>query len=216
MDNKKRETILNKVREFFSSHDIDAEVVVKTEEAETKEKFETVMLVDGVTEVTIEPAVEVGAAVVLTSEDGTPVPAPAGEYELQDGRVLVVAEEGVLGEIKEAIQEEPMANENPEQADKVKRIIERIESEKIFSAIDELKETVKFLKEENEALTSKLSDVEDEFSKTKQFTKQTFETLLGEPSKEPVVKEKVNPLNAFKTQDGMLEAWLKKQENEKA
>ena len=215
MDNNKRETILNKVREFFSSHDIDAEVVEKQPEAEKSEKFETVMLVDGVTEVTIEPAIEVGAAVVLTSEDGTPVPAPAGEYELQDGRVLVVAEEGVLAEIKEAITEEPMSNENPEQADKVKRIIERIESEKIFSAIDELKEVVKFLKEENEALTSKLSEVEDKFSETKQFTKETFETLLGEPSKEPVVKEKSNPLKAFASQESMLENWLNKQNNEK-
>lgn len=215
MDNKKRETILNKVKEFFSSNDIDAEIVEK-QPAEEVKKFETVMLVDGVTEVTIEPAVEVGAAVVLTSEDGTPVPAPAGEYELQDGRVLVVAEEGVLGEIKEAISEEPMSNENPEQADKVKRIIERIESEKIFSAIDELKETVKFLKEENEALTSKLSEVEDKFSETKQFTKETFETLLGEPSKEPVVKEKSNPLKAFSSNESLLENWLNKTQNEKS
>lgn len=194
MDNKKRESILKKVQEFFSSNDIDAEVVDKSTEVE---KFETVLLVDGVTEVTVEPAVEAGAAIVLTAEDGTPVPAPVGEYELQDGRVLVVAEDGVLAEVKEmeAPEEEPMATDNPDNAEKVKRIIERIETEKQYSKqiqdlqkeLSEFKKAkedeVKFLKEENEALTVSFNDL-------KTFTKETLETLLGEPSKEPVVKKK--------------------------
>lgn len=194
MDNKKRESILKKVQEFFSSNDIDAEVVDKSTEVE---KFETVLLVDGVTEVTVEPAVEAGAAIVLTAEDGTPVPAPVGEYELQDGRVLVVAEDGVLAEVKEmeAPEEEPMATDNPDNAEKVKRIIERNETEKQYSKqIQDLQkefsefkkakeDEVKFLKEENEALTVSFNDL-------KTFTKETLETLLGEPSKEPVVKKK--------------------------
>lgn len=215
MDNKKRETILEKVREFFSSNDIDAEVVEKTEAPAEVEKFETVLLVDGVTEVTVEPAVEAGAAIVLTAEDGTPVPAPVGEYELQDGRVLVVMEEGVVSEVKEMDmpEEEPMATDTPDNAEKVKRIIERIETEKQYSKqIQELKEEfaafkeskeeeVKFLKEENEALTVSFNDL-------KTFTKETLETLLSEPSKEPVVKTK-NPLQGFAKED-LVESWMEK------
>lgn len=208
MDNKKKETILSKIQEFFSSNDIDAEVVVKDENADVQEKFETVLLADGSTEITVEPAIEVGAAIVLTSEDGTPVAAPAGEYALQDGRVLVVAEEGVVAEVKsEEVEEEPMATDQPEQADKVKRIIERIESEKIFEKIAELEEAftkkeeeVKFLKEENESLTESFNDL-------KTFTKETLETLLGEPSAEPVVEK--NSFDSFVKEDA-IDKWMEK------
>lgn len=216
MENEKKKSILDRVNQFFSSNDIDAKVIEPTEEERTsKEKFETVLLVDGVTEVTIEPAIEMGAAIVLTAEDGTPVPAPVGEYELQDGRVLVVAEDGVVAEVKDAEMptEEPLADDTPAQADKVKRIIERIESEKIFEKLNELEETVKFLKEENETLTAKLSEVQDEFTKTQEFTKETFNEVVelvgNEPSKDPV-KKPIKPVNFSK--ENPLEAWLKKQE----
>ena len=117
MEDKK--TILEKVQDFFAANEIDA----KVEETEPKkETFETVLLVDGVTEVTIEPNLEVGSAIVLSSEDGTPVAAPVGEYELQDGRVIVVTEEGVVAEIKDASmeEEEELATDEPNQPDKVK------------------------------------------------------------------------------------------------
>jgi len=214
MDKQKRETILEKINGFFSSQDIDAEVVIK-ETAETSEKFETVLLADGATEVTIEPAIEVGAAIVLTAEDGTPVAAPAGEYELQDGRLIVVAEEGVVAEVREAVaEEEPMAQDTPENAEQVKRIIERIEKEKIFEKVEELEsklaakeDEVKFLKEENEALTVSFNDL-------KTFTKETFETLLEEPTKEPVVKEKKIGFSSSKESNMFFN--LKKKQDEQS
>lgn len=184
---------------------------VEKQEEPVEKKFETVLLVDGETEVTIEPAVEVGAAAVMNAEDGTPVAAPVGEYELQDGRVIVIAEEGVIAEVRNAEEtEEPMAGDKPEEADKVKRIIERIESEKIFETIKGLQDEVKFLKEENETLTARFAEVEDAFSETKTFTKETFEHLYAEPSKEPVVENK-NPLNKFFNKKSTnLEEWLEK------
>ena len=193
MEDKK--TILEKVQDFFAANEIDAKV---EENEPKKETFETVLLVDGVTEVTVEPAVEVGAAIVLSSEDGTPVAAPVGEYELQDGRVIVVAEEGVVAEIKDASmeEEEELATDEPNQPDKVKRLIESIVTEKQFvtaeafnkvsTELETEKKTVKFLQENHEELTTL-------FNELKQFTKETFETLLAEPSKEPVQKKK-NPL----------------------
>ena len=207
MDKSKKETILNKINNFLFSNDIPAEVV----NTEVEQKFEVVLLSDGTTEITIEPAVEVNAAVVITAEDGTPVAAPAGEYELQDGRVIVLMEDGVVAEVREvsAVEEEPMAQDAPAEADKVKRIIERIESEKIFSKIEELEKTVKFLKEENEALTAK-------FQETVDFSKDTFKDvveLIGEaPTKEPVIKQK-NPLKQFSMENGqkdVMAEWIKK------
>lgn len=196
MEDKK--TILEKVQDFFAANEIDAKV---EENEPKKETFETVLLVDGVTEVTIEPNLEVGSAIVLSSEDGTPVAAPVGEYELQDGRVIVVAEEGVVAEIKDAsMEEEELATDEPNQPDKVKRLIESIVTEKQFvtaeafnkvsTELETEKKTVKFLQENHEELTTL-------FNELKQFTKETFETLLAEPSKEPVQKKK-NPLDALK------------------
>lgn len=52
---------------------------------------------------------EAGEAVFIVTEDGQ-VPLPVGEYELPESRVLVVSEEGVIGEMK-AMEEEPVAEE---------------------------------------------------------------------------------------------------------
>jgi len=195
--NMTKEELKDKVASFFNKEE-DAKI-----EEPKKEGFESVLLVDGETELTIEPAVEVGAAVVIML-DGEPQPAPVGEHELEDGRVIVIEEAGVIAAINEpevVVEEEPMANEStPEQA-QVKKIIERIESEKIFEKIAELEETVKFLKEENEALkaefTENKSEAKDEFKKLKDFSEEVFKTLLDEPSKEPV-KKQFNPFKKEK------------------
>ena len=52
---------------------------------------------------------EAGEAIFIVTEDGQ-VPLPVGEYELPESRVLVVSEEGVIGEMK-AMEEEPVAEE---------------------------------------------------------------------------------------------------------
>lgn len=177
---KKHKSLKDFVKSFFS----------------TEQKFESLMLVDGETEVVIEPAVEVGAAIVINSMDGEPIPAKVGEYELADGRVLVVAEDGIIAEVKEAISEgevvEEMANEEVAQPDKVKRIIESIVSEKVFASQKELAD----LKAENEQLTKDNTflkenheELKKQFTDLKTFTKEAFEKLLEEPTKEPVVKK---------------------------
>lgn len=195
--NMTKEELKDKVASFFNKEE-DAKI-----EEPKKEDFESVLLVDGETELTIEPAVEVGAAVVIML-DGEPQPAPVGEHELEDGRVIVIEEAGVIAAINEpevVVEEEPMADKStPEQA-QVKKIIERIESEKIFEKIAELEETVKFLKEENEALkaefTENKDEAKDEFKKLKDFSEEVFKTLLDEPSKEPV-KKQFNPFKKEK------------------
>ena len=52
---------------------------------------------------------------VVTGEDRVAV--PVGEYVLEDGKILVIAEEGIIAEIKEAVAEEEPAQEEapPEQ-----------------------------------------------------------------------------------------------------
>lgn len=120
--------------------------------------------------------------------------------------VFVVEVDGVIAEIKEMAEDgegeeivapvvEPMSEETPQQQ-KVKRIIERIESEKIFSKIESLEKENKFLKEENEAFKSEMVEfkksINDQFESLKTFSKEIFEELLDEPTKSPV-KPVFNP-----------------------
>lgn len=57
-------------------------------------------------------AFEPGNEVFIVTEDER-VAVPVGEYVMEDGRVLVVAEEGIIGEIREGGEEEAPAEEAP-------------------------------------------------------------------------------------------------------
>ena len=63
-------------------------------------------LKDGETQIEyVGETMEVGADVfVVNGEDRAPL--PVGEYELEDGKILVVAEDGKIAEVKEMVEEE--------------------------------------------------------------------------------------------------------------
>ncbi|TWF38852.1 hypothetical protein FHW36_10675 [Chitinophaga polysaccharea] len=57
-------------------------------------------------------ALEVGASLFIIDADGNPTPAPAAEYEMEDGSIVVVTDPGVISEIKPApAAEGPKAEE---------------------------------------------------------------------------------------------------------
>ena len=49
---------------------------------------------------------EAGQNIFLIGSEGEKVAVPVGEYPMEDGRILVVTEEGVIAEIKETVEEE--------------------------------------------------------------------------------------------------------------
>jgi hypothetical protein len=103
--NMNLESIVNAIKEGFASITLSTE----TEQVETVETvevaMETMMLKDGVTILEAE-SFEAGQAVFIVAENGDKVAAPIGEHELEDGRVLVITEEGLIAEIKDAMVEE--------------------------------------------------------------------------------------------------------------
>jgi len=122
-------------------------------------KLETMLLSDGVS--TLEADVfEAGQPVFILTEDEQRIPVPVGEYELEDMRILVVIEEGVIAEVREAAEvEEEVVEETPAVEEEVeattetatpKKTIESIVKESFFSEIE-------LLKKENEELKAKLS-----------------------------------------------------------
>ena len=103
--NMNLESIVNAIKQGFESVKLSNE----TEQVDVVEAVEvammTMMLKDGVTILEAE-SFEAGQSVMIVAENGDKVPAPIGEHELEDGRILVITEEGIIAEIKEAMVEE--------------------------------------------------------------------------------------------------------------
>lgn len=85
--------------------DLPAKIALAMKPNETV-KFGSVKSSDG--SVTIEydgEVLEAGVAVFVLADDGTQVMLPVGEYALEDESILVVVQEGIVSEIKEAVVE---------------------------------------------------------------------------------------------------------------
>lgn len=139
-------------------------------------KLEQMKLADGVTVLEAD-SFESGMEIVIVTEDEQKIPLPIGEYELEDGRILVVVEEGIISEVKEVAEEEEMpevpAEEVPTEAKQEmetetktvpKKTVESVVKETFFSEIEKLKEENEMLKAEL-AKTNKIE--ETELSETK-------------------------------------------------
>lgn len=171
--------ILNKVRTLLGM-----EVVL-----------ETMKLDDNITVIEAE-SFEAGNEVVVVTEDEQKIPLPVGSYNLEDGRVLVVAEEGIIAEVKEKEEEAPEvevevevpAEEAPmeeemstEPTQAIKKTIESVVKETFFAEMEALKK-------ENEELKAKLEG------------KVEVELSTEETDVEPIVfnPENVQKVEGFK------------------
>ena len=91
---------------------------------------------------------EAGQPIFIVSEEDR-IAVPVGEYEMEDGRILVVAEEGVIGEIKEAtaeVEEEPSVEIEVEAA--VETTMEDKIKEMVMPLIEEMRAEMSAIKEE--------------------------------------------------------------------
>ena len=206
MDNVKQ--LFQDIKNVFKTEGVDVETKETTTEPTlepteiVEEKFEDVTLASG--EIAqVEPDVSLGAAMVILVDDAL-VPAPTGDYELADGRVVSV-EDGVivavaepeLEEIEDApaeevVEEEVIAKEqptfSPEQRKEAKKIIESIITEKHFASEKEtnkinadivaLKEAFKSLVEITEQIAS------DPATKTAKKNNSGFSHLKNKKKKD--------------------------------
>ena len=96
---------------------------------------------------------EAGASVFIVNEEDR-IALPVGEYKLEDGMILIVAEEGIIAEIKEAVVEEetPEAEVEVEveqemtEVKEPKRVIESVTKEMFFAEIESLRKEIEELK----------------------------------------------------------------------
>jgi hypothetical protein len=171
----------------------DPETVVNEAETTTEEtpetvteKFEDITLADG-SVAQVEPDVSLGAAMVVQIDEEL-LPAPDGEHELSDGRI-VTTESGIIVDIKE-VEETPEMEEEEEEMEKespfteaqereAKKIIESIVTERVFG----MEST---LAEETELLKNDIIDLKNAFHKLVELT----EKLVNEPTTESLKKNK--------------------------
>jgi hypothetical protein len=162
-------------------------------------KLETMRLSDGVSMLEAE-VFEAGQPVFILTEDEQRIALPIGDYELEDGRILVVIEEGVIADIREAAEpeveveveapeaempaEEEMAQEPA--APTAKKIIESVTKESFFSEIEALKK-------ENEELKAQIA-----LSKTEVAEEVAPVELSEEPKPISFNPENETKVEAFK------------------
>jgi hypothetical protein len=166
---------IEKIKVLLSDNSVEQTEEIAPEPA-TQLVFETYDLKDG-SKIDLS-ALEIGADAMLVDESGNSVSAPDGEYELADGTMITVVGGKVEG-IETPQAEEPTSEEAPMEAD---------------SQFDEMNATITYLQAENEALKSKLGELESKFN---QGFSEMLSVLEGF-SKTPVADPIQNPKNNFR------------------
>ena len=151
---------------------------------------------------------EVGAEIFVVADEER-VAVPIGEYVLEDGRTVVIAEEGIIAEIKEAgaeeeapteeapteevVEEEELATETPT----AKKVIESISKETFFAEIEKLRNEIEALKlsKVEEVVTVELSEVEGINHNPEAITEKKELNLYSQKGKSTVQSRIFNKLN---------------------
>jgi len=146
---------------------------------------------------------EAGAEVFIVNEDER-IPVPMGEYELEDGKVLIITEDGIIGEIKEVAEEAPAEEEAATEAEveveaeaaAPKKVVESITKEMFFSEIDKLRNEIAELKAAN-------VEVKEEVELSAEVTEEVKEEAV-ELSAEEAKPLKHNPEGAVEKKQANL------------
>lgn len=162
-------------------------------------KLAQMKLKDGVTALEADAFEMDNAVFIVNGEERIPV--PVGEYELEDGMILVVSVEGVIAEIKEAVVEAPEAPEAEVEVEveaqaavaTPKRIVESVSKEMFFAEIEKLRTEIAELKSVKEVIKEELSS---------DIILENVQPLTHSPEVKNEVKlNKLSPNRQMTTQD---------------
>ena len=128
-------------------------------------KFEQMKLENGAI---LEAEVFEAGAEIFVVADEERVAVPVGEYETEDSMVIVVAEEGIIAEVKAVESEEAPAEVVEEVVEEElatevatpKKVVKSISEETFFSEIKRLEDIINSLKEPKVELSKEVEKVE--------------------------------------------------------
>ena len=149
-------------------------------------------------------AFEAGNEIFIVTEDEK-VAVPVGEYEMEDGRILVVVEEGLIAEIKTGEEEEVEEVEAKEEEEEKMGYATKEE----LAEVKEMIEEIKAMLEPKEEMSEELSADELGNLMTEELCKhdkvelsevpEEVQEELNKPSAEPIV---ANPEANTKNNEG--------------
>ena len=135
-------------------------------------------------------AFEPNQEVFIVTEDER-IALPIGEYEMEDGRILVVAEEGVIAEMRDAKEEEAPEEapaEEPAQEEEASEEVEANEEEKeeemAYATKEELTAAMDELKGMIDEIKAMMSPKEEEMSE--EVVEEQVEMSTDEPAAKPI------------------------------
>ena len=178
--------ILNKIQNI-----VGVELSEEIKMAEIKLENGTVLVAE---------SFEAGKSIFIKTEDEE-VALPVGEYELEDSRILVVSEEGLIDSIKEATKEEVAEEELSEDSseevkeeieteleEEEKKEMEYVTKEEFAKAVEEIKAMIeKMGYKDKEEMTEEAVEVED---KKEELSAEVAEPIKHNPEAE--VENKIN------------------------
>jgi len=147
-------------------------------------------------------AFEAGKEIFILTDDEK-VAVPVGEYQMEDGQILVVSEEGLIGEIK---KEEAKEEEEVEASEEVEEQLEE-EVEAKYATKEELAE-VKSLVEEIKAMIEKKEEMSEVEEQVKEELSETPATEAITHNPEP--KKQVNLKFAQNRKQGTIDRVMQK------
>jgi len=160
--------MLNKIKTFLGEE--TADIVKDVEQSQEKVELATAKLENGT--VLEAEAFEAGNEIFIVTEDEK-VALPVGDYTMEDGKMLVVAEEGIIAEIKDLDEEEAPAEEEVEAEEELGYVTK----EELAEAVSEIKAMIEDMKKEEMS--------EDEVELSEELPKEVKEEL-SEPAAEPI------------------------------
>lgn len=158
--------MLNKIKTYLGEEATD--IVNDVEQSQEKVELATAKLENGT--VLEAEAFEAGNEIFIITEDDK-VALPVGDYTLEDGKMLVVAEEGIIAEIKDLDEE---ATEDEVEAEEE---LGYVTKEELAEAVSEIKAMIEDMKKEEMS--------EDEVELSEELPKEVKEELSA-PAAEPI------------------------------
>ena len=132
---------------------------------------------------------ESGQEVFILTDDEK-VALPIGEYEMEDGKILVIAEDGIISEIKEGGEEEVVE----EEVEEVEQVEEELKEEDKYATKQELAEIKSMVEEIKELMKE---GKKEEMHKEEELMSQKLTELAcqeGEALKEELSKPASEPI----------------------
>jgi len=147
-------------------------------------KLESMKLENGTT---IEAeAFEANQEVFIVTEEDEKIALPVGEYTLEDGRILVVAEEGIIAEVREGGEEEEAPAQEEEVVEEVEQAEEEPKEEMSYATKEELSAAVEEMKAMIEEIKAMMSPKEEEEMAAEEPQEEQVDLSADEPAAKPI------------------------------